>query len=61
LAGEWNAAAEGRELYDHEGDDGSDFDKYAHVNLAANTSYSEDLKRLEKAVRLQFDRPHGPL
>ena len=46
----------GVELYDHEGDFGTDFDAAsATVNLAHDPQHSDVVRRLSAALRAQFD------
>ena len=44
----------GEELYDHEGDDGSDFDAYENVNLATKPSFAGTKAKLLAALRDKF-------
>jgi iduronate 2-sulfatase len=44
----------GEELYDHEGDDGSDFDAYENVNLATKPSFAGTKAKLLATLRAKF-------
>ena len=49
----WDVTA-GVELYDHRGDDGTDFDAYENENIANHTEVQADVERLEAALRARF-------
>ena len=58
LRGRWDLTPEGEELYDHAGDDGSDFDKFpvGWRNLVDDADYTQDKNRLATALRAFFDK-----
>lgn len=49
LRPDWSHLA-GRELYDHFGDDGTDYDKWENVNLADDPKHAEDVSMLSKQL-----------
>ena len=45
----------GEELYDHTGDDGTDFDAFENVNLAADAQHSATRDQLLLLLKKQFN------
>ena len=45
-----------QELYDHRGDDGTDFNAWENVNLANETAFAPTVARLRAALAAQFSR-----
>ena len=55
---EWSQSA-GVELYDHDGDYGTDMDAASPTeNVASNPKYESVVKRLSAVIRQQFDNDH---
>ena len=44
----------GSELYDHDGDDGSDFDAFENTNLAGSPAHASDVQRLSELLRTKY-------
>lgn len=44
------------ELYDHRGDDGSDFNAWENINLAQEAAFAPVVTRLRAALTAQFSR-----
>ena len=45
----------GRELYDHRGDAGTNFDEYENVNLANRAEYANTVQQLHDQLRAVWD------
>ena len=62
---EWNGTSmtpvwanlHGVELYNHDGDDGTDFDAFENVNLASQPKYKETVKELSQQLHSAFGYP----
>lgn len=54
LAADWDGPYRD-ELYDHDGDDATDFDAFENVNLAANMTFASDVTRLAGLLQQTFD------
>ena len=54
---DWNdpSAIGGRELYDHRGDNGADFDAFEKENVVDQSQFSSVVAQLHAALRAQFD------
>ena len=51
------AGLRGVELYDHRGDNGTDFGGYENVNLAHDPSYTQVAAELHAELRVAFKAP----
>ena len=61
LRADWSKPLAGRELYDHQGDDGSDFNAFENHNLANASEYASTVAALSKQLRALVAHPDGPL
>ena len=51
----WDEARGGVELYDHLGDDGSNFDAFENTNLAPNVAYANVTGQMAKLLRRSYN------
>ena len=56
----WHAGLVARELYDHRGDDGSDFDAFENENVASDISFNQTVKELSMYVRAHWNETASP-
>lgn len=61
LKPDWSKPLAGRELYDHEGDDGTDYDAFENKNLAEDPKYKKIVKQLSSQLHDLVAKPDNTL
>jgi|EP01047_Picozoa_sp_COSAG01_P066440 hypothetical protein len=57
LTANWTSGIKGAELYDHRGDNGSDFGGWENVNLANQPEFAQEVVQLHTELRRAFLAP----